>query len=118
MAMLGSVVTADMLPNHIYGGAPAKDLTEKLGPQFLPRSLDEKIAAAITMIVKYEADNPEYAGRILAVDILPVKQCSDTTYLDLSTRTYTRRYSKAEVAFFKANVPLIKLTPAGEPPLF
>lgn len=32
MAMVGSVVTKDMLPNHIYAGVPAKDMTDKMGP--------------------------------------------------------------------------------------
>lgn len=30
MAMLGSVVVKDMLPRHVYGGNPAKDITEKV----------------------------------------------------------------------------------------
>ena len=36
MAMVGSVVTRDMAPNHVYGGSPAIDLTAKVGPQFAP----------------------------------------------------------------------------------
>ena len=37
MAMAGSVITHDMLPNHIYAGVPARDVTEKMGEQFEPR---------------------------------------------------------------------------------
>lgn len=118
MAMLGSVITSDMESNHIYGGTPARDLTDKLGNQFVVRSVDEKISAANAMIADYEAKHPEHAGRILAVAEIPQDASGEVTYLDLSDRTYTRRWSKAEVGFFKANVPLIKLTPKDEPPLF
>ncbi len=34
MAMLGSLVTKDMEANRTYAGTPAKDMTEKLGPQY------------------------------------------------------------------------------------
>jgi acetyltransferase-like isoleucine patch superfamily enzyme len=34
LAMLGSLITKDMEPNHCYAGSPAKDLTAKLGPQY------------------------------------------------------------------------------------
>ena len=30
MALVGSVITSDMEENHIYGGSPAKDLTNKI----------------------------------------------------------------------------------------
>ena len=118
MAMLGSVITSDMEPNHIYGGVPAKDLTAKLGPQFADRSVDEKVDAARKMVREFEARHPKHAERIVPVDSLPSSQDAAVTYLDLGNRTYTQRYSAAEVAFLKANVPLIKLTPVGKGPLF
>ena len=31
MAMVGSVITRDMLPNHIYAGVPAVDMSENSG---------------------------------------------------------------------------------------
>lgn len=40
--MVGSVVTRDMEANHIYAGTPAKDVSDKLGFQFAPVSLEEK----------------------------------------------------------------------------
>jgi acetyltransferase-like isoleucine patch superfamily enzyme len=118
MAMLGSVITSDMLPNHIYGGAPARDLTEKLGTQFEERSVFEKITAANKLILAFEERFPQHKGLVVACDAIPDDQNDRITYLDLSKRSYTRRYSKAEVDFFKMNVPLIKLVPYGEPPLF
>ncbi|MBE7454043.1 MAG: hypothetical protein HS111_35925 [Kofleriaceae bacterium] len=34
MAMVGSVITRDMAANRVYAGAPAVDVTAKVGPQF------------------------------------------------------------------------------------
>lgn len=42
MLMVGGVITKDMEENHIYGGSPAKDLTDKLGMQFRNKSIEEK----------------------------------------------------------------------------
>ncbi|MBW4829370.1 MAG: hypothetical protein KZY61_03550 [Clostridiaceae bacterium] len=42
MLMVGGVITKDMEENHIYGGSPAKDLTEKLGGQFQVKTIKEK----------------------------------------------------------------------------
>lgn len=42
MLMVGSVATKDMEANHIYAGSPAKDLTDKLGNQFIEKSIEQK----------------------------------------------------------------------------
>ncbi|MBW3244186.1 hypothetical protein KUV57_16080 [Epibacterium sp. DP7N7-1] len=118
MAMLGSVVTSDMQENHIYGGSPAKNLTDKIGSQFVDRTVDEKIAAAMQMVAEFEDTFPEHRGRLMPVETVPSTADKSITYLELSTRSYTRRQSSAEVAFFQAYVPLIKLVPQGEPELF
>ena len=44
IALVGSVVTGDMKFNTIYAGTPAKPVSEKIGPQFIERTVDEKIA--------------------------------------------------------------------------
>lgn len=42
MLMVGGVITKNMKENHVYGGAPAVDLTDKLGSQFISKSIEEK----------------------------------------------------------------------------
>jgi thiamine monophosphate synthase len=42
MALVGSVVTKDMDENKIYAGSPAKDITEKVLPQFKKITIEEK----------------------------------------------------------------------------
>jgi acetyltransferase-like isoleucine patch superfamily enzyme len=115
MALAGSVVTREMLPNHVYGGVPAVDLTDKLGGQFEERTVDAKAAKLRELIDAFTARHPGYAGKLLVVtspnEIRPGNCC-----FDVSRRVYTKTRSEAEVAFLRAHVPLVKFTPLGEPP--
>lgn len=115
MAMVGSVVTRDMLPNRVYAGVPAKDVTEKLGPQFEDLTVEEKGARLQKTLNAFLEERPQYRGQIVVAHS-PAERRGGVCSLDVSTRTYTRTYSEAEVAFFKAHVPLLKFTPEGEPP--
>lgn len=119
MALLGSVVTKDMEENRIYGGSPAKDLTEKMGGgQFRAHSVEEKRGILCRMIAAFEEENPQFRGMLrVVVDSSEVwGMPADCTIFDVSARTYTQTYSAAEVAFLKANTPLIKFVPMGKPP--
>ncbi len=114
MALVGSVVTRDMLPNHIYAGSPAKDLTDKIGTQFITRTVAEKVAHLRELIATFERDHPNHAGALMAVHDSSEIVDDGRTWFDLSERTYTRRRSAAEVDFLLAHVPLLKFSPAGE----
>jgi acetyltransferase-like isoleucine patch superfamily enzyme len=115
MALAGSVITHDMLPNHIYAGVPARDITDKLGPQFETRTALQKAEKLEELITVFEGEYASYKGLVKVIlspdDTMPDKIC-----FDVSTRTYTKKYHPAEVAFLKMFVPLIKFTPVGEPP--
>ena len=115
MAMVGSVVTHDMEPNHIYAGVPAKDVTEKLGTQFQPRTVEQKAAKLQEILDAFLAEYPEHRPHLRVVkDASEIVQ--GVTCLDVSRRVYTQTRSIAEVAFLKAHVPLIKFTPDGVAP--
>ena len=120
MALLGSVVTRDMAPNHIYGGAPAVDLTAKLGTQFEARTDGAKRNRLWGLIAQFERDHPEFDGK-LVVWAQPIQDGSfdylpdDVTLFNTTTRSYRRTYSDAEVAFLKQYTPLVKFTADGEP---
>lgn len=117
MAMAGSVVTRDMEPNHVYAGVPARDVTERMGPQFESRTVEQKAVKLQEMLDAFLAQNPGHRGLLRvarsARDLAP-----GVTNFDVSRRVYTRTRSAAEVDFLKANVPLVKFTPDGEPPFF
>lgn len=113
MAMVGSVVTKDMLPNHVYAGVPARDVTDKLGPQFEERTVEQKAARLQELIDRFVDKNPCYKGQ-LAVARSEAELRDDVCCFNVSNRTYNKRHAPAEVAFLKAHVPLVKFTPAGE----
>lgn len=115
MALVGSVVTSDMLPNHIYAGVPAKDVTEKMGLQFDDLSVEQKAARLQKLIDAFVKEHPQYRGQLMVVTS-PDEIRQGVCCFDVSRRTYTRTYSEAEVAFLKAHVPLVKFAPDGEPP--
>lgn len=115
MAMVGSVITKDMEPNHIYAGMPAKDVTDKLGEQFAPRTTTEKATKLNEIVESFYARHPQYRGHLQVVtsaDQITRGLCC----FDVSRRVYTKTYSEAEVAFMKENVPLVKFRPDGEQP--
>lgn len=104
MALVGSVVTKDMEKNHIYGGSPAKDLTNKIQPQFTPLSINEKrkLMSQFNMgsDIKLIEDWDE------AIDLETV------SYFNIVDRTYNKRQTENEINFMKQlQSKLIKFTP-------
>lgn len=102
MALLGSVITRDMGANHIYGGNPAKDLTDKLGPPWQEVGVDEKAARLKAQIAAYRAEvDPAYPlDRIMVCDAFPA-QGDDRTWYNVASREYTKTNAPLEVAFNK-----------------
>jgi acetyltransferase-like isoleucine patch superfamily enzyme len=117
LALVGSVITADMLPNHVYGGVPARDLTERMGPQFEDRTVAQKADKLREIVSGFELSHPEHASAIQVVSS-PEERDADRCWFDVSTRTYRKAFDPAEVAFLKAMVPLIKFLPDGETEFF
>jgi acetyltransferase-like isoleucine patch superfamily enzyme len=113
MALVGSVITRDMLPNHTYAGVPAVDVTEKVGPQFASRTIEEKAAKLQELIAEFEAQFPQHRDKIQVI-LSNDEIKEDLCCINITDRTYTKTYSEAEVAFFKKYVPLVKFTPMGE----
>lgn len=113
MAMVGSVVVKDMEANHVYAGVPAKDVTDRMGPQFEAIDVEEKARRMRAKIDEFISRNPEYTGRFRVVTS-PADMDESLCCFDVSTRTYNKRYDEAEVAFLKTTVPLVKFTPIGE----
>lgn len=112
MAMVGSVVTRDMAPNHVYGGSPAVDLTAKVGPQFAPVTVDHKLARMTELLALAAAtagvDPSSLALAATAADITDDQR----SWFVVDDRTYTKRGTAAETAFMKFLLPArAKFTP-------
>lgn len=117
MALVGSVVTRDMLPNRIYAGVPAQDVTAKFGSQFEDRSIDQKAAKLQELIDAFVENNPRFRGQLLVIKS-PDEEQPGACCFDVSRRTYTKTCSEAEITFLKRYVPLIKFVPKDDPFFF
>lgn len=104
MAMVGSVVTQAMLPDRTYAGVPAKDVTEKLGPQFSGVDVAVKYGQLKTAYAEFCVAHPQYPVegiRLLAPGSANPLIQDAGTWFDVSTRRYRKRGTDQEFAFMK-----------------
>jgi acetyltransferase-like isoleucine patch superfamily enzyme len=109
MALVGSVVTNDMLYNTIYAGSPAKAISEKIGPQFIEISIDDKYNKMCSYL-KESKISSDY------IKIVKTKsECipnSEITYFVIEDRKYTKTQNESEIEFMKFLLPSkAKFTP-------
>ena len=114
-AMVGSVIIKEMLPNHIYAGVPAHDVTDRLGYQFNSITVVQKAAKLQELIDIFLMQYPQYKKQLIVIQS-PEERQKGICCFDVSQRTYNKTYSQAEVEFLKAHTPLVKFTPVDEPP--
>lgn len=103
MAMVGSVVTKDMEYNHIYAGSPAKSISEKIGYQFEPVSMEAKFQK----MEEYLRESGVEASKIKIVSSVEEIDFQDdwSSWFALKERKYTKRGTETEVAFMKFLLP-------------
>lgn len=111
MAMLGSVITKDMAANRIYAGAPAIDISDKLGAQYRSVTIDEKYETMIGELAQF-AKSHRVDGRISIVRDWPENMDPAVSYFNVGTRQYTKRLSDVEIAFMLHLLMPIKFYPA------
>lgn len=110
MALVGSVVTRDMKFNNVYAGSPAKDITDKIGPQFEAVTVEQKYEQMCRHLEEFEKQTT------LNHDLLIVRNSSefreDKICFSVSDRIYTKRLSEEEQMFMKFLLPeKAKFTP-------
>ncbi len=111
MALVGSVITRDMEQNRVYAGAPARDITEKTGPQFRSTTPEEKVDYMTRQVDEFfEANSALDAGAIGLAAGGDVVRHGDSLF-DVVDRTYTKTESDTEVAFMHHLLPRAKFTP-------
>mgnify|MGYP004703836533 CR=1 FL=1 len=104
MAMLGSVITKDMEPNHTYAGTPAVDVTDKVGPQFDLRK------SGIAKQLDFEQ---------LLQDFIIKNNFNDVDYtilyksFDALTRQYDKCGTRLQESFLQFCFPRAKFIPYG-----
>lgn len=109
MALAGSVVTKDMEYNAIYAGAPAKNISEKAGNQFLEIGIEEKLRKMEEYLLQWNGDR----NSIKVISSTKEMNFKDSiSYFNVSDRTYTKKRSEAEISFMKFLLPeKAKFTP-------
>ena len=106
MALVGSVITKDMEYNHIYGGSPANDLTNKIKPQFKEITIEEKRNIINQFITPKNIRIIENDDDIISDEI---------SYFNITNRTYTKRGTDEEIVFMKQlQNKLIKFVPKND----
>lgn len=111
MAMLGSLVTKDMEADRIYAGSPAKDMTDKMGSQFEPRTVEERVIRMSDLRAEFLQKNPTFNGDDLGISADGEVIIPGRTAFDVVTRGYTKCRSEAEVAFIRFLLPKAKFVP-------
>lgn len=112
MALLGSTITRDMEENHVYGGCPARDLTDKLGPAYRDVPVEERRADMTRRVEAFFAAHPEFApDRVAVVESFDGDLRSDVTYFNVADRTYTKRGTALEAALMWYLLPTAKFLP-------
>jgi len=103
MALVGSVITKDMKYNHIYAGSPAKDITNKIKPQFSDITISDKRK----IMSQFKLPN---SVRLIEDD----EEITDSniSYFNITNRKYTKRGTEDEFNFMKKlQSKLVKFTP-------
>jgi len=103
MALVGSVVTGDMEYNNVYAGSPAKNLTDKIGPQFEEVSTDKKFEVMCMRLEEFENSVTKDHGIIIVRD--STEFVENKICFSVSDRTYTKNLSEEEQLFMKYLLP-------------
>lgn len=113
MAMSGSVVTKDMAPNTVYAGNPAKSISDRIGPQFAPVTIAEKMDKMRQYLAECNAD----MHQIVLVETVEAIEWNDhRTYFAVHERQYKKTGHPAEVNLMRWFLPeKAKFVPAMRP---
>lgn len=99
MAMLGSTITRDMLPNTIYAGVPAKDMTEKMGRPWDEPPAERRLELFKQFVKSYASETKRQYVPIVGVTDFQPDMDSEVSYFNVMTGTYTKRRTKDEQEF-------------------
>jgi acetyltransferase-like isoleucine patch superfamily enzyme len=104
MAMVGSVVTRDMEANRVYAGVPAKDMTDRFGPQFSARPAAERRAMLERHLEMFYQRVRPRQRRLEIVDHFDPSR-PDISQFSLGERRYLKHLYPEEVAFMHFLLP-------------
>ena len=103
MAMAGAVITKDMNFNEIYAGAPAASISDKIGFQFIEKSIEEKFAKMNAYLNQWNA-NSEKIKIVKSPNEIDFDNV-EITYFNVADRTYTKKGTVEEISFMNFLLP-------------
>jgi len=107
VALTESNIVKGMESNHVYGGNPAKDLTEKIGAPYEPLTLEQKEERFQEKVDLFRyayvpvPGEPEFAELVKTFNV--------------EKRTYQKTNSALEAAFMRFLLPEAKFVPEDQP---
>lgn len=117
LAMLGSVITKDMLPDRTYAGIPASDITEKVGPQFKITSIEERMLYLQRRTEEFarfnKIRNVDRHVRIVTDKYEMLNEDKGITIFNVADRTYVKVGSDLEYKLMRFLLPDAKFTPVS-----
>jgi acetyltransferase-like isoleucine patch superfamily enzyme len=117
LVLLGSVVTHDLEADHTYGGVPAVDVTEKLGPQFAPTAISEREAYLRRRLDEFARSYgvPNISAHVDVVrDWTQVDRKTESrTVICVGDRTYLKQRTRFERRLIRFLLPDAKFLPVG-----
>ena len=114
MALVGSVITRDMEENHVYGGSPAKDLTDKVGPQFATVTVEQRVARFLELRTRFLETNGDLAPELIGVAADGAVVVPGEVMFDVVTRRYTKLRLPVEPRFMRFLLPRAKFLPVTD----
>ena len=109
LVLMGSVVTQDLPGDRSFGGSPAADITDKIGPQFEKRSLKERVT---DLENRLSAFGHRESFQVVTAAAPAQVDRRDVTYFNLTDRTYTKRGTELEARCIRFLLPEAKFLPA------
>lgn len=111
LAMPSSVVTADMKYNRVYAGNPARDVTEKLGPQFSEVCAQHRREYFMNQLQAFFEKNPSFDRAEIGVRSESELIVPGRSVFDLDRRSYSKHRSATEFALMLHLLPGAKFVP-------
>ncbi len=115
LALPGSVITKDMMPDHTYAGVPIRDITEKFGRQFNVTALKERRDYLQKLIedfaIRYQINDIAKHVKIVHDKSEMNDSCDPVTIFNVADRTYLKRQTEIERLLIRFLLPKAKFIP-------
>lgn len=109
LILANAAITHDVPENTIWGGVPAKDLTEKLGGKPYVQRTKEAIKADFSdRLRSFYQKHPKFSDHVIQTGFSNEEYAGIGTFFNLAERTYIPTGALSEIAFMRFLLPQAK----------